>query len=280
MRGLLRGLAAIVALGSAVVAGAQAFDNREVLSLHRAGLGSRVLIAKINALPCNFDTSTEAIIGLSKAGVGQDVIAAMIERCTGSARAQGVDNSSADPLAKHAPGIYLYGADPATGMAMLRPAASAGIKVTGNGSLLFPRMAKLTVTQAQSQTVIRSGRPTFYFYFNVDDDKVRTFGTVNTLKTVNTFGTMGSDAAQSPNEFSLIQFKVDKETRQFVVGRVQPYVEISGVDPKNTLAFSVQDYGDGIFKVQTPTDLAPGEYAFVLPGAKMAFRIYDFSVRP
>ncbi|MFC3173154.1 hypothetical protein ACFOD9_02695 [Novosphingobium bradum] len=259
-------LAMALALGAATAANAQSFDNRSVMALHRAGLGPDVIIAKIRALPCNYDTSTEAIIALSSAGVAQDVIVAMVDKCTGSSRAQGVNNASADPLVKHAPGIYLLESAQPAKMTMLRPAASAGLKVTGNGSILFPLMAKLTVTQAQAQTVIHGSRPTFYFYFNADDEKV------------NTFGTVGSAAAQSPNEFSLVKFRVDKNTRQFVVGRVQPYVEVVGVDPKNTLPFDAEDMGDGIFRIQFAADLPAGEYAFVLPGGKTSFRIYDFSI--
>lgn len=260
-----------LAIGLAILgtttAQAQSFDNRSIMALHRAGLGPDVIIAKIRALPCNYDTSTDAIIGLSSAGVSQDVIVAMVDKCTGSSRAQGVNDRSADPLVKHAPGIYLLETDQPPKMTILRPAASAGLKVTGNGSILFPLMAKLTVTQAQAQMIVRAARPTFYFYFNADDVKV------------NTFGTVGSAAAQSPNEFSLVKFRVDKNTRQFVVGRVQPYVEVIGVDPKNALPFEAEDLGDGIFRIQFASDLVPGEYAFVLPGGKTSFRIYDFSIR-
>ena len=262
-----RGLILASALALAAPARGQSFDNAGVLALHRAGLGADDIIAKIRALPCNYDTSTGEIIALAKAGIPQDVIVAMVDKCTGSARAQGVAASATDPLARHAPGIYLAATGAPARLTMLRPAASAGLKVTGNGSVLFPLKATLTVTQARAQLVVSAARPVFYFYFDVDDQKVNSFGTVATA------------AAQSPNEFSLVRFKVDKGARQFAVGRVHPYVEVVGVDPKTALPFAADDLGDGTWRVQPAADLAPGEYGFILPGGKTSYRIYDFSVQ-
>lgn len=261
------GLALAVTLAIAPSARAQSFDNAGVLALHQAGLGADVIIAKIRALPCNYDTSTGQIIALAKAGVPQAVIVAMVDRCTGSSRAQGVDANPADPLVRHAPGIYLAGASPAAPLTMLRPAASAGLKVTGNGSVLFPLKATLTVTQAYAQLAVRTPRPLFYFYFAADD------------ATGNAFGTVAAAAAQSPSEFSLVRFRIDKGTRQFAIGRVHPYVEVVGVDPKTALPFITEDLGDGTWRVQPAADLAPGEYGFILPGGKTRYRIYDFSVQ-
>ncbi|MEY4161020.1 MAG: hypothetical protein RLZZ136_1641 [Pseudomonadota bacterium] len=250
-----------------VCAQGQTFDNHSVITLHRAGLGADVITAKIRALPCNYDISTDGLIALKTAGIGQDVIVEMVQKCTGSARAQGINGASGDPLSKHPPGIYLA-ADQSGGakLILLHPTSTAGIKLTGNGSLLFPYMAKLTVPQAQAQLVSPSARPTFYFYFDSDDRQVNTFGTVSSL------------AAQSPNEFSLVRFRSNQGARQFVIGRVQPLVEVLGIDPKNALAFEMAEVGDGIFRISFSSDLVPGEYGFILPGAKSHFRIYDFSV--
>ncbi len=264
---LLISLSVSAAQGISMPASAQTFDDAGVLALHAAGLGDEAIIAKIRSLPCNYDTSTDRLIALKQAGVGDDIIVAMVERCTGAPRAQGAGNGPADPMAAHAPGIYLEEQGQAgPQLALLRPALAAGIKFTGNGSILFPRLAKLTVPQHGAQLRVAGNRPVFWFYFNAADHKVDSFGTVATI------------AAQSPNEFSLVRFRQDGGNRQFVVGRVEPYVQVVGVDPKNTIAFSANEVGDSIFKVEMTADLPPGEYGFVLPGEKGAFRIYDFSI--
>ena len=268
MKGLFRPLAFMACLCLAQAqASAQTFDNQSVVALHAAGLGGDVILAKVRSQPCNYDVSTNGLVALKQAGIPQDVIVAMINKCQGAAQAQGIDNMSADPLVAHAPGIYLQRseANPAQ-LDLLRPSLGAGLKYTGNGSVLFPFRVTLTVPQARAQLAAGTARPVFYFYFNPADRKVNSFGTAATI------------AAQSPTEFSFVRFRVDKNTRQFVIGRAQPYVQVLGIDPKNTLPFAAKEVGDGIFRVDFPDNLEPGEYGFMLPGEKGSFRIYDFSV--
>ena len=257
-----------VLLGWSAAATSQDFNNASVIDLHRAGLGESAIIAKIRTLPCHYDVSTEQLIALKKAGVGDEVIVAMVTRCAGAQRAQGEAASINDSHAAHAPGIYLEqpGVDGKPTLTLLRPAAAVGVKTTGNGSILFPFQAKLIVPQPAAQVKSALRRPAFWFYFNTADRKVDSFGTVATI------------AAQSPNEFSLVRFRQEGGNRQFVIGRVQPYVQVAGIDPRNTIAFATSEEEDGAFRIQAATDLADGEYAFVLSGEKNSYRIYDFSV--
>ena len=279
-----------------------------VIALHRAGLGDDVILAKIASGPCIYDTSMGAMVQLKKAGLSDGVITAMVQRCAqGPAVEIGVREAPAANYPKHggrrggvqagmsvapysaglasadapavgagnsrAAGIYLAsGSEADARQTLLRPSAQSSLKYTGNGSILFPHMAKLIVSQPSSQIITESARPVFFFYFNLPDHKV------------NTFGTAATEAAQSPEEFSLVRFRQDAGNRQVTVGRVQPYVSISGIDPKNTLPFEVTDMGGGSFRVEMSQDLAPGEYGFVLNGTSekggaAKFRIYDFTVR-
>lgn len=265
LRGFVLALAAFAGVPGG--ARAQSFDNGGVIALHRAGLGDDAIIAKVQSLPCNYDTSTDQLIALKQAGVGDEVIVAMVKRCAGAPRAQGIAPSSGDPMTAHPPGIYL---DRPGGqgheLLMLRPAATPGTKYTGNGSVLFPYQARIIIAQPSAQLVSGTRHPLFWFYFNAADRKVDTFGTAATL------------AAQSPNEFSLVRFRRDGGNRQFTVGRVKPFVQIAGIDPRNTIRFTATEVGDSIFRVEMAGDLEPGEYAFVLSGEKGFFRVYDFSV--
>ena len=139
--------------------------------------------------------------------------------------------------------------------------------MSGNGSLLFPLKAPLTVPQGAAQLKLRGGRPVFWFYFDPADERV------------NDFGGVGTAAAQSPSEFSLVRFRVDGGSRQFVIGKVKGTGGNVGIDPRNTLPFTVSETGDGVFKVAPPA-LEPGEYGFVLPGDRGRYRIYDFAITP
>lgn len=249
---------------------AQQFDNNAVISLQKAGLGEGIIITKIISLPCGYDVSTDGLIALKKAGVTDNVIAAMVDRCAGASRAQGTVSESADPLVKRTPGIYLF-QDwlSAKTLIQIRPAINSGMRTTGNGSLIFPLKQMLQVPTLNSQNIAHRRRPIFYFYFKNDDKYVSDFGIDRSL------------AAQSPTEFNLIRFKVNKSAREIEVGRASQYFSVdvrNGVSPKDVIAFSTDEIGDGIFKVMPTYELAPGEYAFVFAGEKGRSRVYDFAI--
>lgn len=271
MRG--RRLIGIVALLAPLAAQAEALDNAAIVALSKAGLGAGPILAKVRQAPCGYDTSAHALIALKQAGVPEPVIVAMVDRCAGSDLIAGNtkdSNASIPPMP--VPGIYL---DSKLGdkdrLTMLRPAAQASVKQVGNGSILFPNLLRLIVPQPHAPVTSSIARPTFYFSFDPADRHVSGFGEV------------GSNAAQSPNEFSLVRLRPYDGNRQVPIGRAGPFVAIAGIDPKNTLAFSVDDLGHGAFKVSVGQDLEPGEYGFVLLGERerrsgAAYRIYDFAV--
>lgn len=288
--------AVIVALLlSGTQAHAQGFDSGNVIALHKAGLGDAPIVAKINAMPCGYDTSADALMAMKKAGLSDQIIVAMVERCSpspsdaapsphgmggqmapvapqgGPSRGMFASTSrSANPgRAKQPEGLYLSEAGALT---MLRPSGQTAVKMVGNGSILFPYMAKLIVPRPVAQMAIDTTQPVFMFYFNPDDSRVSEFGGV------------GGSAAQSPNEFSLVRFRQDGGNRQMTIGRVAPYVTVSGIDPKNILPFAVKDLGEGVFRVETTGALAPGEYGFVLIGESQrakqtVYRVYDFTIK-
>jgi hypothetical protein len=57
---------------------AEILTNEFILSMVRAGLDESVILAKITATPARFDTRTEALIELKRAGVPDRVLAAMV----------------------------------------------------------------------------------------------------------------------------------------------------------------------------------------------------------
>jgi hypothetical protein len=76
-------LAALALVAIAMGAGAQAphrLRNADVIALQRAGLAPAVILAKIQASPAAFDTSTAALTQLNADHVPQSVILAMIEK--------------------------------------------------------------------------------------------------------------------------------------------------------------------------------------------------------
>ena len=148
----------------------------------------------------------------------------------------------------------------------LRPIMASGGQVTGNGSLLFPFRARVSISGNSSAQASSTNRPVFYFYFENDDRRV------------GDFGSSATSAAQSPNEFSLAKFRVRDGQRQLTVARGNMFNANVGLDPEDLVNLSIQQIGDGIFEVTPAQELEPGQYGFVLRMGSDAYRIFDFAV--
>ena len=57
----------------------EVLTNASVISLAAAGLGDAIIVQKIKTSPTRFDTSTEKLIALRKAGVSEKVMAAILD---------------------------------------------------------------------------------------------------------------------------------------------------------------------------------------------------------
>jgi hypothetical protein len=266
MRLLFSAICCILLLGN-IAQAQESFNNESVIQLSRAGIGPNVLLAKIASMPCAYDVSTASIVALKSNGVADAVIAAMVDRCAGASNAQGAAEVTSSPTAKRSSGLYIdLGAGGGYDIVKIRPTNASGGRTTGNGSLLFPLRVNLAIPRPSAQLVAKSPQPNFYFYFENDDQKVADFGT------------SANASAQSPSEFSLVHFKVKNGQREMVVAKQKMFGASIGIDPKDAVQFSVEELGDGVFKVRPMAPLKAGEYAFVLRAGSEAYRIYDFSV--
>jgi hypothetical protein len=73
---------------------ASVMTNEDVANLLKSGLGTEIVIAKINSSPCDFNTSTTALQELKANGLPDAVILAMVQAPKGLARAASVQPSS------------------------------------------------------------------------------------------------------------------------------------------------------------------------------------------
>lgn len=64
----------------AAAAKSDVFTNKNVIDLHKAGLGDEIILTKISQSKCSFDLSTDALIDLKTKGVSADVIKAMMSK--------------------------------------------------------------------------------------------------------------------------------------------------------------------------------------------------------
>ena len=68
----------VLATGVAPVSAQEVMTNETVIQMVRAGLSDGVILAKIRSSPTRFDTRTEALIALKKAGVSENVMSAIV----------------------------------------------------------------------------------------------------------------------------------------------------------------------------------------------------------
>jgi hypothetical protein len=58
----------------------QGLTNIDIIKMQSAGLGESIIISSVNTQPAAYDTSTDGLLALKKAGVSDAVLAAMISR--------------------------------------------------------------------------------------------------------------------------------------------------------------------------------------------------------
>ncbi len=286
----MKRVAVVLALAlatAAVPAQAETLDNAAVVSLVKVGLGDEAVIAKIKASSNRFDVSTDALIALKNAGASSAVIAAMIEASNGASVSANAAFSadSPDPRVPHPSGIYLLAnwlAEPrmqvidATTSNQTKTGGFLGYALTGGlASMSF----KTVVPGAQARIASTAARPTFYFYFDQANRSLSNGGASVWM----------AGAVTSPNEFSLIRFKVKEDRREAKVGKFNIGGAKAGVMDEDRIAFTYSQVLPGVYEVKPDLDLAPGEYGFIYssstgggPGiagvGAMTSKIFDFSI--
>jgi hypothetical protein len=277
-------------IGASTVARAQeTMTNDEVISLTKAGLAGSVIIGKIRTSKSNFDMSTDALIKLKQNGVGDDVVAAMLEAKSGvsTANVPTVNTSGAapanasgdpnDPMSKHFYGIYLFeDKDGARKMTQLKPNVSAQNRT---GGLFTSQMTygigkvktKANLPGRNANLQLTNTAPTFYFYLDV------TSGGLNTA----------SGIPSDPNEFTLVRFNVRSDNREVTIGKSNAFGGKGGLSDEYVVQFKAEDLGNGIFRITPAAALTKGEYGFYLvnsgnsnASAAVGSKFFDFGINP
>jgi hypothetical protein len=286
---ILTVLAVVAACSFAGHAGAETLDNGKVAALVQVGLGDEAVIAKVRNSAARYDTSTDGLIALRKAGISSAVIAAMIEAAQASdVSADAVRSSdSPDPHVPHPSGVYLLGDWlPQARMLSIDPTTSNQTKTGGFfGYMMTGGIASMSfntvVPNAQARIVAGNGRPVFYFYFDQSRGSLSTAGQSSPWM---------AGAVTSPNEFSLVRFALKKGRREAKIGKFNIGGAKAGVMDEDRIPFAYEQISPGVFQVRPSAELRPGEYGFIYSistgggGMGMAgmgaqtSKIFDFSV--
>src|SRR3954454_21773061 len=223
-------------------------SNEDVLSMVQAGLPSAVVIEKTKSSKTAFDTSTEALVSLKKAGVSGDIIRIMVnpaaEAKPGGSGASPWTNANSPEPCQVPPGgqpPWLSGASPA--MWYVSPEKSDRTEVNyERGTITHVGFAgfgaRLLVLHPIKAGVRVSGRAQFLSCIN-------------------------------PTDAPLVHFSLDtsSDERNTSVGRTTPFNISFNISKEDLVPFKFEKTPDGYFKVTPDTQLKAGEYGFVPQGS-------------
>jgi hypothetical protein len=254
-----------VILGAAPAMAAQGaqkpLGNEDIVSMVQAGLPQEVIVEKIKTSKTAFDTSTEALVALKKAGVSGDVIRIMVNPAAEAKSGRGASpfvNSNAPEPCQVPPGgqaPWLSGASPA----MWYSAPSQGDRVEINyerGTIShvgFGFGATLLVLHPLRTALRVPGQSQFWSCIN-------------------------------PTDAPLVRFSLDKgsDERNTSVGRYTPFKMSFHISEEDLVPYRSEKTPEGYFKITPSATLKPGEYGFVPQGTVGFFaageRVYSFGV--
>lgn len=274
----------------------QILDNAEVINLVNSGLPQSIIIKKIQDSPNRFDLSTDGLVELSKKGVPEEVITAMME-----ASDKTVSESYEVLTVFEEPGIYLYKGNDlkSENLVHMQPSVIDRIKEGSVGNTMARSMTaaaktkvKAYVTSSNSNFTVPGNRPEFYFYFGnteaeeagkkQDYDPNDPVAMMQVMQQMTQGGPRKNlSDIQSPNEINLVKCEESKKERMFVASKSSGMAMESGIDPHYVVPFRYEKVAKGLFRVYFDQPLEIGEYLFVYAGAAIyqGQFVFDFSVR-
>jgi hypothetical protein len=256
----------LIAFFTALPADAQqGLTNTDIIKMQSAGLSESIIISSVNTQPAAFDTSTDGLLALKKAGVSDAVVAAMISR--NAAMKSGVGNPAGTNLATPAPagpppgvdevGVYYQDKNKAW-----HPIPSEIVNTKSGGVLKSIATDGIVkgdmnghVKGAESPTKLTTGASILIFM----------------------------PETYSANDYILVKLHQNSNNREFraVTGGV---FHSSGGATKDTVEFGSQKLAPHVYALTFVTPLAPGQYGIIPPGATTTSnlaaggKIYSFSI--
>ena len=239
--------AAVLAAGAAWAGQEKPLDNAEIIKLQKADMGDVVIIAKIKSAPSvQFATGTDDLVKLKQAGVGKDVIAAMLDRASSGAASSGGSGGTTAALASVTL-VTTAGAVPlksVEGDVKTIVAPFVGVRRFIN----FENVAATTRTKdtRPSITVAIDKDPRkLYWFVKLDQDKDK--DEMNRSMDVESPGLFGGVLTSAPDSDSQVKTDVIQER-------------------------------PGVWKITPTRALRPGEYGVYVGKSEGAAYLFDFGV--
>lgn len=207
--------------------------NKEVLEMVKAGVPPDIIIAKIKASRCDFDTTPDALIDLKNRGADNKVILAVIDA---RAKPNSIPADSASTVEPEYGGVFFI---------------KKGDRLTG---------LERKTPQIKGKSNIFTSSAKGYFYMEGGRSGVR----FNSGETAVFIIRVGSRDRDPMSQIRLLRLEAHDNSRTITVAKAS--TEFWGskisVSPLASLSFDAEKYGISSFKITLNRGLPPGEYAF------------------
>jgi len=236
--------------------------NENIVTMVQAGLPTDVVIEKIKTSKTAFDTSTDALVGLKKAGVGSDIIRMMV-------------NPGAESKPGPAPSPWGNSQGPAP--CQVTPGGQAPWLSGASPAMWYSDTDKADRTELNYErgTITHVGFAGFgasLLVLHPIKAGARVTGRTQFLSCIN------------PTDAPLVHFSLDpgSDERNTSVGKITPWNISFHISDGDLVPFKSEKTPEGYFKVTPTAPLKPGEYGFVPQGSTGFFsageRVYTFGV--
>ena len=239
--------AAVLAAGAAWAGQEKPLDNAEIIKLQKADMGDTVIIAKIKSAPSvQFATGTDDLVKLKQAGVGKDVIAAMLDRANSNAAPSGGSGGATVALAN----VTLV---TTSGVVPLK-SIEGDVKTIVAPFVGMRRFIEFDMVSATTRT--KDTKPSVTVAIDKDPRKIYWF--------------VKLDQDKDPGDMNR---SIDIESPGLFGG-----VFTSAPDSDSQVKTDVVQERPGVWKITPTRALRPGEYGVYVGKSEGAAYLFDFGV--
>jgi hypothetical protein len=221
----------------------QSLDNDAIVKMQTAGLGSTLIVQTINASPGHYDTSTDGMIALKKAGISDAVIGAMI--------AKNANPAGVAPVAA------------ASGPALPPGVDEVGVYYKDDKSTTWTEF-KPEIVNYKSGGAVKSA---FSYGIVKQDKNGHVPGKASALVVTHPMTILiYAPEGTAPNEYQLLKLRVNSDNREFRSETGGVFHKSSGAE-RDRQDFTANKIGPRLYTFTLAPELKPGEYGILPPGA-------------
>ncbi|HXS77060.1 MAG TPA: hypothetical protein VN753_12860 [Terracidiphilus sp.] len=248
---------AVLFLGiSSLLAAQQTLNNDGVVKMVKAGLSEDVIVAAVTSSPGTYDTSTEALVALKSAGVGDKVMGAIVMKASGPAPAAA-----------------------ATGVSLPKGIDEVGVYYRdrgGNWVALMPEVVNFKSGGAMKK-FMTNGIVKNDINGHIEGKSAKTQVTLPVV-----FAVYVSEGT-AITEYQLVRLRQQSGSREFR-SKTGGVIHESGGAKRDLVEFQSEKLAPRLYQVTLDSSAGKGEYGLIPPGsyssANMASggKIYSLSV--